>query len=180
MSAQTFEETVTVATQIHDEGLAMKQTLFAEPLKELAKLRTEWEKLRPQFQERLNRVLHRAQQAMKAGVDARHVMNLVERHQQALSGGLQGQAGLLSSLGPQIDSAIEQMNQFDPKLFHARHLWIAMPTAPSRVRDNIHAVEERLGWLEDVVKDGGPLQGLIEEAIARKTGQESGPEGQQG
>lgn len=37
-----------------------------------------------------------------------------------------------------------------------------------RVKDNFHAAEERLGWLEHVVRDGGPLQSLIEEAIASK------------
>ena len=60
MSMQTFEEAISAAKVEDGEVAAIKQT-FVEPLKELTKLKSQWDKLRPQFQNRLSLVHHRMQ-----------------------------------------------------------------------------------------------------------------------
>jgi hypothetical protein len=60
MSMQTFEEAISAAKVEDGEVAAIKQT-FVEPLKELTKLKSQWDKLRPQFQNRLSLVHPRMQ-----------------------------------------------------------------------------------------------------------------------
>ena len=76
MSIQTFEEAVSAAKVEDGEVTAIKQT-FVEPLKELTKLKAQWDKQRPQFQNRLSLVHHRVQQAITAGVNTDQVLRLV-------------------------------------------------------------------------------------------------------
>ncbi len=171
MNSATFDEAVTMAAKQEDPLVAeIKQTLI-EPVKELKALRSQWEKMRVESQTRLARVQQRVQQAVTAGVDPNQVFRLVNPLINDLQGGATT-AGLIPSIVQQIDSGITNIERFSVKDVPLRALWLSWPNLPSRVRDNMHAVEERLAQLETIVADGGPLQNLVEYTAARKAGNE--------
>ncbi len=170
MTTQSFEAAVSnAATQEHPTVQTIKETVFAAPLKELREFKVQWDKLRPSFLARLTRIQQRIDQAAKVGVDPNHVHRLVGRLLQELSGGSR-EPGLLNTISDQIQSTIDQMEKFKPDQVHLRTVWVSWTGEPVLVHSNIHGIEERLGWLEDLVKDGGQLQALVEAAMERKAG----------
>ena len=90
-----------------------------------------------------------------------------------LQGGGPVFVGLLSSIGPQIDRGMADMERFDEPQLGLRQLWLSWPNIPSRVRDNINAAESRMSQLESLVADGGQLQQMIEQVAERKAGQQA-------
>lgn len=169
MSRTTFDEAVNLPEEREYPELAAIQQLFVQPLKELKALKTQWETTRTGFQTRLSRIHHRVQQAERAGVTITQVSCLVGPFLNELQGsGRTRAAGLLPSIGPQIENGITKMEHFITKHIPHRQEWGSWIGIPSRVRDNIHAVEERLAQLETLVADGGPLQDLVEQAAACK------------
>lgn len=175
MSSTTFDEAVHLPEEREYPELAAIQRLFVEPLKELKALKMQWEKTRVGFQTRLSRIHHRVQQAERAGVTITQASGLVGSFLNELQGsGRTRVAGLLPSIGPQIENGITKMECFSAEHIAHREEWGSWIEIPSRIRDNIHAVEERLAQLETLVADGGPLQNLVEQAAARKAG-ETGP-----
>ena len=131
--------------------------------------------MRAGFQTRLSRIHHRVQQAEKAGVTNTQASCLVGPFLNELQGsGRTRAAGLLSSIGPQIENGIKKMERFSTERIPHRQEWGSWIGIPSRVRDNIHTVEERIAKLETLVADGGPLLNLVEQAAACKA-EETGP-----
>ncbi len=171
MTRQSFEAAVSnAATQEHPTVQTIKETVFAASLKELRELKVQWDKLRPSFLARLTRIQQRIEQAAKVGLDPNHLDRLVGRLMRELSGGSR-EPGLLNIIASQIQNTIDQMEQFKPGQIHLRTMWLSWTGEPVRVHSNIHGVEERLSWLEDIVADGGQLQALVEAAAAeRKAG----------
>jgi hypothetical protein len=170
MSTPSFEAAVSAAQQEEPEVATIKQS-FAEPLKQLATLKKQWATQHPQFHDRFLRVQQRAQLAISAGVTVELVSRLLNPMVRELVGGGDSlPPGLLHTIGPQIESGIEAMSRFSLRDVPARGQWLTWPHIPGRVRDNIHAAEERLSGLEDIVKDGGQLQQMIEQVAERKAG----------
>lgn len=174
MSTETlsFEDACTAAKAEDQAVAAIKQT-FVEPLRELKKLRAGWETTRAELQTRLTRAQGRLQQAVNAGVDLNAAMRLTGPLVNDLQGGGPMPIGLLSSIGPQIERGMADMERFDEKQLPLRQLWLSWPNIPSRVRDNINAAEARMAQLESLVADGGPLQQMIERVAERKAGSQA-------
>jgi hypothetical protein len=171
MTTETFDQAVSHATnQENAEVRLIKETYFAAPLAELQQLRTQWGKQRERCQTRLAHIQQRIHQAGTAGADPNQVHRLVGTLVRDLAGGAREMPGLLNSIGPQIDRAIENMERLAPAQVPLRGLWLAWTAAPERVKDNLLAVADRLDQLEAIIADGGPLQQLVDAAAARKSG----------
>ncbi len=167
-----FDEAVNLPEEREYPELAVIRKMFVEPLKELKALKMQWEKTRAGFQTRLGRIHHRVQQAEKAGVTITEASGLVGPFLNELQGsGHTMAAGLLPSIGPQIENGITKIEGFSMEHIPYRQEWGSWIGIPSRVRDSMHAVEQQLAQLETLVADGGPLQKLVEQAVARKAGE---------
>lgn len=167
MSVQTFEEAVSAAQQEDQQVAAIKQT-FVEPLKELTKLKAQWDKQRLQFQNRLSLVHHRVQQAVTAGVNADQVLRVVGPLIRDLEGGGPVIAGLIPTFPTQLETCMANMRDFTEKQLPLRSVWLSWPSTPDRLKDNLRAIEDRLSQLESIVADGGQLQQMIERVAERK------------
>ena len=174
MSTPTFEEAVSAAQQ-GDAGVAhIKETVFAEPLSELKRMKSEWARTHAELQGRIARARGRMQQAVDAGLNFDHVARLGKPFLDRLTGDGLAHPGVLNAIGPQIDRSIASMENFTVSQLHnERHVWCAWPNIPSRVRDNINGAESLVGQLEAIVADGGQLQQMIEQVAERKAGSQA-------
>lgn len=172
MNTQTFEEAVTAAQAEPLEMAAIRQTLNG-PIQELIALKTRWAKQHPKYCGRSSHIRHRAEQAMRAGVPPDAVLYRLNPWLRDLEGG-PGIAGLLHSVGPHIDAGLSAMERFSVKDLPHWDRWRSWPQIPARITDSIRAIEDRLSWLEEIVKDGGSLQQMVEQVAEQKAGNHAG------
>lgn len=171
MSSTTFEGADNVAAKMEQIESGRIKQMFIELLEELKTLKTQWEKTRAGFQTRLSRIHQRVQQAEKAGVPITQASHLVGPVLNEIQGRGHAKAGLLPSIGRQIENGISTIERVSEEPVPRRQEWGTWAGIPSCVREKIRAVEERLAGLENLVADGGPLHDLIEQAAGRKTTQ---------
>lgn len=167
MSSTTFDGTYNLAAKTEPIELVAIKLMFVELLKELKALKTQWEKMRAGFQTRLSQVHHRVQQAEKAGVTITQAAHLVGPFLNELQGRGHMKAGLLPSIGQQIENGIRTIERVSEEPLPRRQEWSTWTGIPSCVRGKMRVVEERLTHLETLVADGGPLQDLVEQAAVR-------------
>jgi hypothetical protein len=64
-----------------------------------------------------------------------------------------------------IASWIQQIETFAPNELPHRNIWLSWPQAPTKIRDNFSGIERNLAYLEQALKDGGPVYRWIEEQV---------------
>jgi hypothetical protein len=149
-----------------------KQTVFAEPLRELKKMKSEWVGTHVELQNRIAHAKARMGQAVKAGLNFDQVARLGKPFLDPLVGDGAAHIGLLHDTTVKIDRAIALMEGFTASQLHnERHVWCAWPNLPSRINDGIRAAERLVDELENLTTDNGHIAQLLRALAASKTGQ---------
>ena len=152
----TFDEAITNFTEPGAAPLAeMKQT-FAPTLRALRDLKRTFPKEKATWQTRLERIWTRYHAAQSRGIFRSSVASRLEE----LGGGRVLHGGLIAATERQIDVAIDKIERLSGQDLQQRR-WRSWPGEPQKIRDNMAEIGTLLAQLEDIIKDGGELEGLI-------------------
>ena len=156
----TFQEMAARAAQQEDPQVTEIKRSFAPALAELRQLQREYQGKKSGWLGRLATVQEKWQIALSRRFPSG--VNIV-RPLEDLTGGRGLSPGLIHGTESLIESYIQKMETFSAHELPHRVVWISWPQAPQMVRDNFGGIEERLAFLENILKDGGEVYQWIQQ-----------------